>query len=116
VAGLLRGSDPALRDQVVVYTAHHDHLGIGKPNEHGDSIYNGARDNASGCAQVLAIARAFAALSTPPKRSILFLFVAAEEQGSWGRSTTPGIRRSLPGRSPQTSTLTPPTSGGERAT
>jgi len=84
VAGLLRGSDPALNDQVVVYTAHHDHLGIGKANEHGDMIYNGARDNASGCAQVLAIARAFTAMPTPPKRSVLFLFVAAEEQGLLG--------------------------------
>jgi Zn-dependent M28 family amino/carboxypeptidase len=84
VAGLLRGSDPPLRNEVVVYTAHHDHLGIGKANEHGDTIYNGARDNASGCAQVLAIARAFTALPVAPKRSILFLFVAAEEQGLLG--------------------------------
>jgi len=84
VSGLLRGSDPALSDEVVVYTAHHDHLGVGKPNEHGDMIYNGARDNASGCAQVLAIARAFTSMSTPPKRSVLFLFVAAEEQGLLG--------------------------------
>jgi len=84
VAGVLRGSDPKLRDEVVVYSAHHDHLGVGKANEHGDMIYNGARDNASGCAQVLAIARAFTSMPTPPKRSILFLFVAAEEQGLLG--------------------------------
>lgn len=84
VAGLLRGSDANLADEVVVYTAHHDHLGIGKPNEHGDMIYNGARDNASGCAQLLAIARAFTELEEKPKRSILFLFVAAEEQGLLG--------------------------------
>jgi len=84
VAGLLRGGDPELSSEVVVYTAHHDHLGVGKPNEHGDTIYNGARDNATGCAQVLAIAHAFTQLPTPPKRSILFLFVAAEEQGLLG--------------------------------
>ena len=84
VAGLLRGSDPALADEVVVYTAHHDHLGIGQPNEDGDAVYNGALDNASGCAQVLAIARAFTGLAVPPRRSVLFLFVAAEEQGLLG--------------------------------
>ena len=84
VAGLLRGSDPTLRDEVVVYTAHHDHLGIGEPNASGDRIYNGALDNATGCAQLLAIARAFAALPERPRRSILMLFVAAEEQGLLG--------------------------------
>jgi Zn-dependent M28 family amino/carboxypeptidase len=86
VAGLLPGSDPKLRDEVVVYTAHHDHLGIGTPDKEGDTIYNGAVDNASGTAQLLAIAEAFGAL--PPaeraRRSILFLFVAAEEQGLLG--------------------------------
>ena len=84
VAGLLRGSDPKLRDEVVVYTAHHDHLGIGEPDEQGDRIYNGALDNAAGTATVLAIAKAFAALPEPPRRSILILFVAAEEQGLLG--------------------------------
>jgi Zn-dependent M28 family amino/carboxypeptidase len=84
VGGLLRGSDPALKDEVVVYTAHHDHLGIGEPNAQGDRIYNGALDNATGTSQVLAIARAFQALPEPPRRSILFLFVAAEEQGLLG--------------------------------
>jgi Zn-dependent M28 family amino/carboxypeptidase len=84
VAGLLPGSDPKLRDEVVVYTAHHDHLGIGAPDAKGDKIYNGAQDNASGCAQVLAIARALAALPQRPKRSQLILFVAAEEQGLLG--------------------------------
>jgi Zn-dependent M28 family amino/carboxypeptidase len=67
-----------------VYSAHHDHLGIGKPDASGDKIYNGALDNASGCAQVLAIARAYKALSPPPRRSILILFVAGEEQGLLG--------------------------------
>ncbi len=84
VAGLLRGSDPVLADEVVVYTAHHDHLGVGEPNDQGDAIYNGALDNATGCAQLLGIARAFTEMAEPPRRSILFLFVAAEEQGLLG--------------------------------
>jgi len=84
VAGLLPGSDPKLKEQVVLYSAHHDHLGIGEPDERGDRIYNGAEDNATGCAQVLAIARAFAALPQRPRRSILVVFVAAEEQGLLG--------------------------------
>jgi Zn-dependent M28 family amino/carboxypeptidase len=86
VAGLLRGSDPALAAEVVVYTAHHDHLGIAEPDAQGDAIYNGAVDNASGTAQVLEIARAFASLPQMdrPRRSLLFLFVAAEEQGLLG--------------------------------
>ena len=84
VAGLLPGSDPKLRDEVVIYSAHHDHFGIGEPDKSGDRIYNGAEDNAAGCAQLLAIARAFAALSERPRRSVLFLFVAGEEQGLLG--------------------------------
>jgi Zn-dependent M28 family amino/carboxypeptidase len=84
VAGLLPGSDPRLKDEVVIYTAHHDHFGIGAPDKTGDKIYNGAEDNAAGCAQVLAIARAMAALPERPRRSVLMLFVAAEEQGLLG--------------------------------
>jgi len=84
VAGLLPGSDPKLKDEVVVYGAHHDHFGIGEPDKTGDKIYNGAEDNAAGCAQVMAIARAFAALPERPRRSVLILFVAAEEQGLLG--------------------------------
>jgi Zn-dependent M28 family amino/carboxypeptidase len=84
VLGLLRGSDPRLRDQVVVYTAHHDHLGIGEPDSTGDRIYNGAVDNASGVAQMLVIARAFRALPQAPRRSILFLAVGVEESGLLG--------------------------------
>jgi Zn-dependent M28 family amino/carboxypeptidase len=84
VAGVLRGSDPKLRDEVVVYTAHHDHLGVGQPDKQGDTIYNGALDNAAGTAQILAVAKAFAALPEAPRRSILILFVAAEEQGLLG--------------------------------
>ena len=84
VAGLLPGSDPKLKDEVVIYSAHHDHFGIGEPDKSGDRIYNGAEDNAAGCAQLLAIARAFAALPERPRRSVLFLFVAGEEQGLLG--------------------------------
>lgn len=84
VLGLLEGSDPELKRQVVVYTAHFDHLGIGTPDETGDRIYNGARDNATGVAQLLAVARAFVALPEPPRRSILFLFVSGEESGLLG--------------------------------
>jgi Zn-dependent M28 family amino/carboxypeptidase len=65
-------------------SAHHDHLGVGEPDAKGDKIYNGAMDNASGVAQVLAIGKAFRALKTPPKRSIMLLMVAAEEQGLLG--------------------------------
>jgi Zn-dependent M28 family amino/carboxypeptidase len=84
VAGLLRGSDPELSKEIIVYTAHHDHLGTGEPDDDGDRIYNGARDNASGVAAVLAAAKAFAALPERPRRSILILAVGAEEQGLLG--------------------------------
>jgi Zn-dependent M28 family amino/carboxypeptidase len=84
VAGLLEGSDPDLKNEVVVYSAHHDHFGIGEPNDEGDTIYNGALDNAAGCGKVLALAEAFTRLPEPPRRSILFLFVAGEEQGLLG--------------------------------
>jgi Zn-dependent M28 family amino/carboxypeptidase len=84
VVGVLPGSDPRLRDQVMVFTAHHDHLGIGEPDSTGDRIHNGAVDNASGCAQVLALAQAFANTRPLPKRSVIALFVAGEEQGLLG--------------------------------
>ena len=84
VAGLLRGGDPRLRDEVVIYSAHHDHFGIGTPDKAGDRIYHGANDNGAGCAQLLAIAKAFAALPERPRRSVLFLFVGVEEQGLLG--------------------------------
>jgi len=80
VAGKVEGRDPKLKDEYVVYTAHWDHLGIG-PAVKGDTIYNGAKDNAVGVAGILEIARAFTKLPTPPKRSVLFLAVTAEEQG-----------------------------------
>jgi Zn-dependent M28 family amino/carboxypeptidase len=83
VVAKLEGSDPALRDQYVIYTAHWDHFGIGTKVK-GDSIYNGALDNATGTAGLLNIAKAYVAMKTPPKRSILFLSVTAEEQGLLG--------------------------------
>jgi Zn-dependent M28 family amino/carboxypeptidase len=85
VIGRLPGRDPALAKEAVIYTAHHDHLGIkegAKPGQ--DSIYNGALDNASGVGAMLAIARAFQALGTSPRRSVIFAAVAAEEQGLLG--------------------------------
>jgi Zn-dependent M28 family amino/carboxypeptidase len=84
VAGILPGSDPKLKEEVVLYSAHHDHFGIGTPDKTGDNIYNGAEDNASGCAQLIAMARAYAALPERPRRSVLMLFVAGEEQGLLG--------------------------------
>ena len=84
VLGLITGSDPELKDEVVIYTAHHDHLGIGTPNEKGDAIYNGARDNASGIGTVMAIAKGMKALPQAPRRSILIALVGAEEQGLLG--------------------------------
>ena len=78
-----KGPISELKNEYVVYTAHWDHLGIGTP-VNGDRIYNGAQDNAVGCAGLLEIARAFTKLPTPPKRSVLFLSVTAEEQGLLG--------------------------------
>jgi Zn-dependent M28 family amino/carboxypeptidase len=91
VLARLEGSDPRLKDEYVVYSAHWDHLGVGAP-VNGDTIYNGALDNASGVATVLEIARAFTQMRPQPKRSILFLMVTAEEQGLLGSqyyATTP---------------------------
>jgi Zn-dependent M28 family amino/carboxypeptidase len=84
VVARLSGSDPKLRDEAILYTAHHDHLGIGEPDKTGDRIYNGALDNASGCAVLLEMARAWAECKPAPRRSILFNSVAAEEQGLLG--------------------------------
>ena len=86
VVGILEGSDPQLRNEYVVYSAHWDHLGIGAPNKDGDTIYNGALDNATGCAVVLSIAESIARtpMAQRPKRSSLFLFPTAEEQGLLG--------------------------------
>ena len=86
VAAILPGRDPKLRDEYVVFSAHWDHLGIGAPDKTGDTIYNGALDNASGVASVLEIARVLATLPVAerPRRSILFLIPTAEEQGLIG--------------------------------
>lgn len=81
VIALLEGTE--LPEEYIVYTAHWDHLGIGNPID-GDSIYNGAEDNASGAAALLAIAEAFARNEERPRRSIVFLLVTAEEQGLLG--------------------------------
>lgn len=83
VIAKLTGSDPKLMHQFVIYTAHWDHLGIG-PEVNGDKIYHGAVDNASGVAALIEIARAYRQLEVPPKRSILFVSVTAEEQGLLG--------------------------------
>jgi Zn-dependent M28 family amino/carboxypeptidase len=98
VAGILRGSDPELADQVVIYTAHHDHLGVGEPDGTGDRIYNGALDNGVAIAQVLAIGEAFAALPVRPRRGVLLLFPAAEEQGLLGSRLFAGSGAVHPGR------------------
>ena len=86
VVGVVRGSDPKLRDQYIVYSAHWDHLGIG-PAVKGDSIYNGSLDNASGTADLLAVAHSIAHSAEErrgPRRSMLFVFVTAEESGLLG--------------------------------
>ena len=83
VIAKLEGSDPTLKNEYVIYTAHWDHLGR-DPKLPGDQIYNGAIDNASGTAALLEIAESFTKLPTPPKRSILFLSVTAEEKGLLG--------------------------------
>jgi len=81
VAGLLRGSERP--DEYVLVTAHYDHLGVGEPVD-GDSIYNGAYDNASGVGLMMAMAEAMASMADPPERSVLFLATGAEEQGLLG--------------------------------
>ncbi len=85
VAGWIEGSDPILHNHAVVFSAHWDHLGnVEGP---GDTIFNGAVDNASGCAMLLDMARAWAALPKKPRRSALFLFTAAEESGLLGSAS-----------------------------
>ena len=83
VIAKLAGSDPDLKNSFVIYTAHWDHFGIG-PEVNGDKIYHGAVDNASGTAALLEMARAYKTLPRPPRRTILFLSVTAEEQGLLG--------------------------------
>jgi Zn-dependent M28 family amino/carboxypeptidase len=83
VIAKITGSDPKLKDEYVIYSAHWDHFGIG-PAVNGDKIYHGAKDNGAGSSALLEIARAFKQLQTPPRRTILFLSVTAEEQGLLG--------------------------------
>ncbi|MGD0580347.1 MAG: M28 family peptidase, partial [Bryobacteraceae bacterium] len=83
VIGMVPGSDPRLKNEAVIFTAHWDHLGIGAP-VHGDSIYNGAVDNATGVAMLIEMARAWASQDPKPKRSAYFASVTAEESGLLG--------------------------------
>jgi len=83
VVARLPGSDAKLKNEAVMYTAHYDHLGI-RPEMAGDNIYNGARDNATGCGILLELARVFAEAPARPRRSIVFASVTAEEQGLLG--------------------------------
>jgi hypothetical protein len=83
IVGKLEGSDSTLKNEYVVYSSHLDHLGIGEPVK-GDSIYNGALDNASGSAIIVEVARAFTSLRTRPRRSVLFVAVTGEEAGLLG--------------------------------
>ncbi len=82
VVGILEGSDPKLKDEYVIYSAHYDHNGVGKPNAENDSIYNGARDNAVGTVTVLSAAENFG--KYPTKRSALFILFTGEEKGLLG--------------------------------
>ncbi|MBF9252737.1 M28 family peptidase [Pontibacter sp. 172403-2] len=83
VIGKIEGTDPALKNEYVVHSAHLDHVGIGTPVQ-GDSIYNGAHDNASGVASLLEIAKVYARLKDKPKRSVLLVMVTGEEMGLLG--------------------------------
>ncbi|TRX50201.1 M28 family peptidase [Fulvivirga sp. M361] len=82
VVGMVEGTDPELRDEFVIYSAHYDHIGVGTPNAEGDSIYNGARDNAVGVVTVLSAAENIA--KHPTKRSALFILFTGEEKGLLG--------------------------------
>src|SRR5256885_2386529 len=86
IVAILPGRDPKLRDEYVVYSAHWDHFGVGAPDKSGDTIYNGALDNATGVASVLEIARVLSQIppSQRPRRSFLFLITTGEEQGLIG--------------------------------
>ncbi len=83
VVGIVEGNDPILKSEAVVFTAHWDHLGVGRA-VFGDTIYNGAADNATGCGLLLELARAWSAQPLRPKRSAIFLAVTAEEKGLLG--------------------------------
>ncbi len=100
VVGVMRGSDPELRNTYVILSAHYDHigtletsgkLGIDKTQRDGDRIFNGANDDGSGTVSVIEIASAFAKMKHGPKRSIFFIAFCGEELASWARSITPNI-------------------------
>jgi len=97
VAGLVEGSDPKLKSEVVIYSAHWDHLGIGTP-VNGDAIYNGAVDNATGCGILMELAGAWAAQPKKPRRSALFLAVTAEEGGLRGSEYYAAHPKIAPGK------------------
>ncbi|MDC8005521.1 M28 family peptidase [Aureisphaera galaxeae] len=82
VVGVIEGTDPKLKNEYIIYSAHYDHVGVGKPDETGDTIYNGARDNAVGVTTVLSMAENLA--KYPTKRSALFILFTAEEKGLLG--------------------------------
>lgn len=84
VLGMIEGSDPDLRDEYVIFSAHHDHIGLAPEPVDGDSVYNGAQDNASGTAALLEIANALKQVENQMRRSALFIFVGAEEMGLLG--------------------------------
>lgn len=117
VVALLPGSDPQLRDEYIVYSAHFDHVGVGIPSETGDSLYNGADDNASGTSVLLETASAFSRLPQSLARSIIFLAVSGEEKGLLGSKhfsenpTVPlediimNINLDMVGRNPQPDTV-----------
>ena len=84
VVGVLPGSDPRLKDETIVIDAHYDHLGIAATPVGGDSIYNGADDDASGTVAVMEIARMLGGERPAPKRTIVFLLVTGEERGALG--------------------------------
>jgi hypothetical protein len=84
VIGMVPGSDPRLKDEVVILSAHLDHIGVGRPDKTGDTINNGAEDNAIGIASLIEEAKRFAASGKPPRRTVMFLAVTAEEKGLVG--------------------------------
>ena len=92
--GILEGSDPELKNEYIVFSGHMDHTGTTTPNEAGDSIRNGADDDASGTIAVVELAEAFSMLAEAPRRSMIFLAVSGEESGLWGSrffAENPGV-------------------------
>ncbi len=93
VAGMIPGSDPKLGSEVVVLSAHLDHLGV-RPDMKGDNIFNGAEDNAVGIASLIEEAKRFKTSGKPPRRSVMFLAVTGEEKGWSAPTISRSIRRS----------------------